>query len=56
MTALLGAGLGIDWLVTHPARLATVTAAEVAEVAAKFLAPRRLIGVAVGDAGLLEVE
>ena len=64
VTALLGAGLGIDWLVTHPARLATVTAAEVAEVAAKFLAPRRLIGVAVGDAGaitaplsgLLEVE
>jgi predicted Zn-dependent peptidase len=50
VTGLLGAGLEIDWLSTHPARLAKVTVAEVAEVAAEFLAPRKLVGVAVGDA------
>ena len=37
----------------HPARLLAVTADEVAEAAAQFLAPRRLVGVAVGDAGAI---
>ncbi|MBV9822302.1 MAG: insulinase family protein [Actinobacteria bacterium] len=50
---LLGVGVGLDWLTSHPARLARVTAAEVAEVAREFLAPRRLVGVAVGDAGAI---
>jgi predicted Zn-dependent peptidase len=53
VAALLGAGLEIDWLTSHPARLAKVTVQEVAEVAAQFLAPRRLVGVAVGDAGAI---
>jgi predicted Zn-dependent peptidase len=50
---LLGAGVELEWLSSHPARLAKVTVGEVAEVAAEFLAPRRLIGVAVGDAGAI---
>jgi zinc protease len=47
--ALISAGLDVDWLSEHPARLLKVTAAEVAEAAAQFLAPRRLVSVAVGD-------
>jgi hypothetical protein len=38
---------------THPARLGAVTVDEVFEVAAEFLAPNRMIGVAVGDASLI---
>jgi predicted Zn-dependent peptidase len=61
---LLGTGVELEWLASHPVRLAEVTAGEVAEVAAEFLAPRRLVGVAVGDAeritaplaALVEVE
>ena len=53
VASLLGAGLEIDWLTNHPARLAKVTVGDVAEVAAEFLAPRRLVGVAVGDAGAI---
>jgi predicted Zn-dependent peptidase len=52
-SGLLGAGVELEWLTSHPARLAKVTVAEVAEVAAEFLAPRRLVGVAVGDAGAI---
>jgi len=50
LSALLGVGLSSDWLFDHPARLLAVTAEQVAEVAARFLAPRGLVGVAVGDA------
>jgi predicted Zn-dependent peptidase len=52
-SGLLGAGVELEWLASHPARLARVTVADVAEVAAQFLAPRRLVGVAVGDAGAI---
>jgi predicted Zn-dependent peptidase len=48
--AVISAGLDIDWLTEHPVRLLKVTTAEVAEAAAQFLAPRRLVSVAVGDA------
>jgi zinc protease len=51
--ALLSTGLDIDWLTEHPARLLKVTVEQVAEAAAEFLAPRRLVGVAVGDAQLI---
>jgi predicted Zn-dependent peptidase len=51
--ALLSSGIELEWLASHPARLASVTAAEVAEAAAEFLAPRKLVGVAVGDAGAI---
>ncbi|MEO7263207.1 MAG: pitrilysin family protein [Jatrophihabitantaceae bacterium] len=62
--SLLGIGLELEWLSSHPARLAGVTVGDVAEVAAEFLAPRKLVGVAVGDAaaitaplaGIVEVE
>lgn len=63
-SGLLGTGVELEWLSSHPARLAKVTAADVSEVAAEFLAPRKLVGVAVGDAaaitaplaGIVEVE
>jgi len=53
LIGLLSAGLDVDWLTEHPARLLKVTAEQVAEVAAEFLAPRRLVSVAVGDAELI---
>jgi predicted Zn-dependent peptidase len=52
-SGLLGTGTELEWLSSHPARLAQVTVAEVAEVAAEFLAPRKLVGIAVGDAGAI---
>lgn len=63
-STLLGAGVELEWLSTHPTRLAAVTVDQVAEVAAEFLPPRKLVGVAVGDAaaitaplsGIVEVE
>jgi zinc protease len=51
LSALLGSGLEVGWLAEHRSRLAAVTLDEVAAAAASYLAPRRLIGVAVGDAG-----
>jgi zinc protease len=53
LSALFGAGLGLDWLSGHPARLAGATVAQVTAVAAEFLAPTKLVGVAVGDASLI---
>jgi predicted Zn-dependent peptidase len=53
ISLLLAAGRDLEWLTTHPARLLKVTVDEVAEVAAEFLAPRRLVGVAVGDAAAI---
>jgi predicted Zn-dependent peptidase len=50
IAALIAADLDVDWLTEHPARLLKVTVADVAEAAAQFLAPRRLVSVAVGDA------
>lgn len=64
LSTLLATGMTIDWLTEQPVRLSRVTVAEVAEVASDFLAPRKLVGVAVGDAtaitgplsGILDVE
>ncbi|MGX7679233.1 M16 family metallopeptidase [Jatrophihabitans sp. DSM 45814] len=50
LSGLLGAGLDIEWLTRHRERLAAATISQVADAAAEFLAPRKLIGVAVGDA------
>jgi zinc protease len=50
LTALLLDGLDVDWLISHPTRLLKVDADQIAEVAARYLAPRRLVSVAVGDA------
>ncbi|MGH3912423.1 MAG: M16 family metallopeptidase [Pseudonocardiaceae bacterium] len=47
---LATAGLGLEWLRTHSARLQAVTPTQVAEAAREFLAPARFMGVVVGDA------
>jgi predicted Zn-dependent peptidase len=49
LVSLSTQGLGIDWLVEHPARLQAVTAAEIAQAALDFFAPLRWTGVIVGD-------
>ena len=56
LVALSGVGLGMDWLREHPARLAAVTAAEVADVALEFFAPTAFTGVVVGDADQLAAQ
>jgi zinc protease len=50
---LAGYGLDLDWLRSHPARLAAVTRDEVAAAAAEFFAPTAFTGVVVGDADVL---
>jgi zinc protease len=50
LAALTTLGLGVDWLTTHPVRLAEVTADQVAEAALEFFAPANYTGVIVGDA------
>lgn len=50
LAALAPLGLGMDWLVGHPARLTAVTAEQVAEAALEFFAPAHFTGVIVGDA------
>lgn len=49
LVALAAYGLGTEWLVEHPARLARVTADEIAEAALRFFAPPRYTGIVVGD-------
>jgi predicted Zn-dependent peptidase len=53
LAALASLGLGVDWLVEHPVRLAAVTAEQIAEVALEFYSPTRYTGVVVGDAAQL---
>lgn len=60
LSSLAGLGLGVEWVRDHPARLAAVTADDVARVAGRLLAPSGFTGVVVGDletigAGLLAV-
>ncbi|MFC6093631.1 pitrilysin family protein [Saccharothrix sp. BKS2] len=50
---LAGLGLGVDWFLAHPGRLASVTVEQVAEVALEFFAPSAFTGVLVGDADKL---
>jgi predicted Zn-dependent peptidase len=56
LVALAGLGLGNDWLREHPARLAAVTAEQVAEAALEFFAPTAYTGVVVGDADALSKQ
>ncbi|GAA4448297.1 pitrilysin family protein [Actinokineospora soli] len=57
LSALAPLGLGLDWLVAHPERLAAVTAEEIAEAGRRFFAPNRFTGVVVGDpAGFADLE
>jgi len=53
LAAVATAGLDLDWLRAHPARLAAVTRDEVTAVAAEFFAPTAFTGVVVGDAEVL---
>ncbi|RZQ62605.1 M16 family metallopeptidase [Amycolatopsis suaedae] len=53
LSALVDAGLGMDWFLGHPDRVAAVTAEQVTEAALEFFAPSRFTGVVVGDADLL---
>jgi predicted Zn-dependent peptidase len=53
LAALASLGLGVDWLVAHPGRLAAVTAEQIAEAALEFFSPTRYTGVVVGDAAQL---
>ena len=50
LSALAAFGLGLDWVIEHPHRLAAVGVDEVSAAAAEFLAPARLTSVVVGDA------
>jgi zinc protease len=50
LITLAALGLDLDWMLTHPGRMAAVTAAQVAEAASHFFAPSRFTGVVVGDA------
>lgn len=54
LAALAPLGLGVDWLVEHPARLADTTVEEIAAAARDFFAPDRFTGVVVGDAAQLD--
>jgi predicted Zn-dependent peptidase len=53
LATLAGVGLGAEWIVDHPRRLAEVTVEEVSAAAAEFFGPARLTSVIVGDAGLV---
>ena len=50
MSALIGVGLGLDWLREHPRRLAAVTLEETFEAARAYLAPAGMITVVLGEA------
>jgi zinc protease len=51
LSALVGAGLPVDWLAEHQRDLAAVTVEEVQEAARRYLAASALTTVVVGDAG-----
>jgi predicted Zn-dependent peptidase len=50
LSGLAAFGLGLDWVLDHPARLIATTVDDVSAAAAEFFAPARLTGVIVGDA------
>ena len=53
LATLAGAGLPVDYLREYPAALERVTPVEVLEAARRFLSPRRLATVLVGDAAAI---
>ncbi|MEV1331865.1 pitrilysin family protein [Micromonospora costi] len=50
VSAYAGNGLRLDFLAEHAARLAKATVADVAEAAARYLAPAKAVTVVLGDA------
>ncbi|HEX3650172.1 MAG TPA: pitrilysin family protein [Pseudonocardiaceae bacterium] len=53
LSAIAALGLDAEWLRTHPARLAAVTADQIADAALEFFAPTAFTGVVVGNAETL---
>jgi predicted Zn-dependent peptidase len=53
LATLAGAGLPVEYLREYPAALERVTPADVLEAARRFLSPRRLAMVLVGDAAAI---
>lgn len=53
LSALAAFGLGLDWIIEHPRRLAAVGVAEVSAAAAEFFAPSVFTSVIVGDAATI---
>ena len=53
LSALSAFGLGLDWVIEHPARLQQVSVEDVSAAAAKFFAPTRFTSVVVGDAATI---
>jgi predicted Zn-dependent peptidase len=54
LSALIGVGLGLEWLREHPRRLASVTLEETFEAARKYLAPSGMVTVVLGEAAAVE--
>ena len=50
LSGLSAFGLGLDWVIEHPARLSAVTVDDVSAAAAEYFAPSGLVEVIVGDA------
>jgi len=53
LSVLSAFGLGLDWILEHPARLQKVTVEDVSAVASQFFAPSRFASVVVGDAATI---
>jgi predicted Zn-dependent peptidase len=53
VAALSAFGLGLEWVIDHPARLAAVTIDDVSAAAHEFFAPSRFASVVVGDAAAI---
>jgi predicted Zn-dependent peptidase len=53
LSALAPFGLGLDYILEQPKRLATVTIEDVNAAAAEFFGPSGLTGVVVGDAATI---
>lgn len=53
IAALSAFGLGLEWVLDHPARLSAVTLDDVSAAAHEFLAPSRFASVVVGDSAAI---
>jgi zinc protease len=56
LAGLAGVGLDASWFAAYPGRLAEVTSAQVAAVAAEFFTPTAFTGVVVGDASTVSTK
>jgi predicted Zn-dependent peptidase len=56
LSALIGVGLGLDWLREHPRRLAAVTLEDTFAAAQEYLAPSRMVTVVLGEASAIRLD